>query len=202
MVMSGMSGIPATRLLGRSPQGMNATGESDLRNYYDLVRAFQQLHLGPTIRVLDECLIRSALGSRPEEIYYEWNPLYTMSEAEAMTVEKTAMETLTGYATNALIPNTAIAALVKDGIIERGQWPGAQQAFDAAEAEGELPGLLEEPSEADVAAEAARTALATAQAADPTGFGASRPRLVASRDALVDALRMYDEAKAATEGDE
>jgi phage-related protein (TIGR01555 family) len=33
-IVSGAADIPATRLLGQSPAGMNATGESDLRNYY------------------------------------------------------------------------------------------------------------------------------------------------------------------------
>ena len=32
MIVCGAADIPATRFLGRSPQGMNATGESDLRN--------------------------------------------------------------------------------------------------------------------------------------------------------------------------
>jgi hypothetical protein len=35
--------IPATRLLGREPAGMNATGESDMRNYYDRLSADQKV---------------------------------------------------------------------------------------------------------------------------------------------------------------
>jgi phage-related protein (TIGR01555 family) len=183
MIMSGMADIPATRLLGRSPQGMNATGDSDMRNYYDRIRSGQMMFLQPVMEPLDECLIRSALGKRDDQIYYEWNPLYTMTEAEAATVEKTFADAANIYATTALIPDTALAAMVKDGLIERGQWPGAQQAFEDAEAEGDLPGLLAEPTPAEQAAEAAKTAIATAQAADPTGFGATKPRLVASNDA-------------------
>jgi phage-related protein (TIGR01555 family) len=38
-IVSGAADIPATRLLGQSPAGMNATGESDLRNYYDRLQA-------------------------------------------------------------------------------------------------------------------------------------------------------------------
>lgn len=36
--LSAASDIPATRFLGQAPGGLNATGESDLQNYYDGVR--------------------------------------------------------------------------------------------------------------------------------------------------------------------
>lgn len=35
------SGIPATRLMGISPRGFNATGESDLIHYYELISQYQ-----------------------------------------------------------------------------------------------------------------------------------------------------------------
>ena len=35
--LCGASHYPMTKLFGRSPAGMNATGESDLKNYYDYV---------------------------------------------------------------------------------------------------------------------------------------------------------------------
>lgn len=38
-IVSGAADIPAIRLLSQSPAGMNATGESDLRNYYDRLSA-------------------------------------------------------------------------------------------------------------------------------------------------------------------
>lgn len=45
--------IPAVKLLGISPSGFNATGESDLRNYYDHVAAQQRkLFDGPLARLL------------------------------------------------------------------------------------------------------------------------------------------------------
>jgi uncharacterized protein len=164
MIMSGMADIPATRLLGRSPQGMNATGESDMRNYYDRIKAGQTMMLGPVIKPLDDLVIRSALGSRPDEIYYEWNPLYQLSEKEAAEVEKMYSETAEKYAGAALIPDDALTEMVKGGIIERGQWPGAEKAYDEAEKE---PGILEEPSEADMAEEEARRAEAVARAGNP-----------------------------------
>lgn len=172
MIMSGMADIPATRLLGRSPQGMNATGESDMRNYYDRIRAGQKMMLGPTLYPLDEMLIRSALGSRPAEIFYEWNPLYSLSEKEAADVEKVIADALGVYVDKGMLPSDAVTKIAQDGIIERGQMPGAQKAFDEAEEE---PDLLAEPTEAELAEEEARTALALATVADPTGATGKPP---------------------------
>jgi hypothetical protein len=42
-------------------------GESDIRNYYDHLSSVQRNDLGPRIKVLDEIVIRSVLGSRDPE---------------------------------------------------------------------------------------------------------------------------------------
>ena len=74
-IVSGAADIPAARLLGQSPAGMNATGESDLRNYYDRLQAMQEVEMTPAMMRLDECIIRSGTGLRDDDIYYEWAPL-------------------------------------------------------------------------------------------------------------------------------
>ncbi|MDR0067321.1 DUF1073 domain-containing protein, partial [Acinetobacter sp. 11520] len=40
--ISGATGIPLVRLFGQSPAGLNATGESDLANYYDNINQQQE----------------------------------------------------------------------------------------------------------------------------------------------------------------
>ena len=62
MDMAGASGIPATRLFGRSPQGMNATGESDLKNYYELIGQMQERHLRPALEKLLPVMALSCWG--------------------------------------------------------------------------------------------------------------------------------------------
>lgn len=47
MMVSAVSQIPVTRLFGRSPAGLNATGDSDIRLYYDRVRVYQKRTLTP-----------------------------------------------------------------------------------------------------------------------------------------------------------
>jgi len=49
-VLSAGSDVPATRFLGQAPGGLNATGESDLENYYNMVDALQRQKLEPQLR--------------------------------------------------------------------------------------------------------------------------------------------------------
>lgn len=44
---SSASGIPVTKLVGESARGLNATGEGDLDNYYDMLESYQQNKIKP-----------------------------------------------------------------------------------------------------------------------------------------------------------
>ncbi len=153
-IVSGAADIPATRLLGQSPARMNATGESDLRNYYDRLQAMQTVEMTPAMARLDECLIRSALGSRDPDIYYEWAPLWGMSEKEKAEVFKAkadAARALAGTSTSPpLLPIEALSDALVNTFIEDGSLPG----LDAAIKEyGKL--YEQEPDEEEIEAAAA-----------------------------------------------
>ncbi len=66
MDMAGAAEIPATRLYGRSPDGMNATGESDLKNYYEKISQMQENSLRPALDKLLPVICVSTLGYEPE----------------------------------------------------------------------------------------------------------------------------------------
>ncbi|WP_152045491.1 phage portal protein [Aureimonas psammosilenae] len=129
-VAAGAADIPVTRLLGQSPAGMSATGESDMRNYHDHLRARQVNELGPALARLDEVLIRSALGSRPEGVWYDWAPLWQMSDKEKAEIAKSTAETAAIYAREALIPAEVLAEGVKGRLIDDGTFPGIEAAYD------------------------------------------------------------------------
>lgn len=82
LAASGAADIPFTRLFGQAPAGMDATGESDLRNHYDNIQAMQTLEVWPAMVRLDEALIRSALGDRPDDIDQQWTQLRQPNEVE------------------------------------------------------------------------------------------------------------------------
>lgn len=152
-IVSGAADIPATRLLGQSPAGMNSTGESDLRNYYDRLQAMQQVEMTPAMYRLDECLIRSALGARPADVYYEWAPLWGLSDKEKADIFKLkadAGRALAGSAAGTLLPVEALSDALVNTFVEDGSLPGLEAAIE------EYGTLAEqEPSEEELAAAAA-----------------------------------------------
>jgi hypothetical protein len=81
-IACGAADIPATRLLGRSPEGLDATGDSDTRNYYDRLAADQTVRLTPAMARLDDILIRHTFGSRDPDIHYHWDSLWQMDDKE------------------------------------------------------------------------------------------------------------------------
>lgn len=81
MAVSSVRGIPVTLLFGRSPAGQNATGDADIRLWYDAVHSEQTVELQPRL----DPLIRycfAAAGGEPETWSVEFNPLWTMTSKE------------------------------------------------------------------------------------------------------------------------
>lgn len=137
--VSGAADIPMTRLFGRSAAGMNATGEGDERNYFDMIQSHQKLELGPAMAVFDECLIRSALGSRPADIHYTWNDLKQTSDRERADVLKTVADSARALAGNGgtsaeIIPVEVLGKAVANRLVEDGVLPGLEDAMEEFEA--------------------------------------------------------------------
>lgn len=123
---AGASDIPMTRLLGQSPGGLNASGESDLRNYYDRISSNQELVLQPSLQILDECLIRSALGSRPPEVFYNWRSLWQTTDTERATIGKTTAETIKAISETKLLPDEVMSTVAVNMLTEAGVAPGLE----------------------------------------------------------------------------
>lgn len=83
------TGIPLTFLFARSPAGQNATGESDVLNYYDQVSARQEDELRDPVEVLVGSILQGlkAGDKEREDASIEFNPLWQMSDEERAKVE-------------------------------------------------------------------------------------------------------------------
>lgn len=132
---AGAADIPMTRFLGMSPGGLNSTGESDLRNYYDRISAGQTLEMEPALARFDECLIRSATGARDPAIHYGWNPLWQMSETEKATVFKTKADAARTIAGNGgtsepLLPLEVLSEALANEMVEDGTLAGLEAAIE------------------------------------------------------------------------
>ena len=116
MDMAGAAEIPATKLFGRSPQGMNSTGEADLRNYYDMIAQMQERNLRPALEKLLPVLAISCWGYAPEDMEIVFEPVMTTSPAErAELVQKLSSDVISAFQAGLLTREQALEELKSRG---------------------------------------------------------------------------------------
>lgn len=126
--VAAVADIPFTRLMGRSPAGMNSTGQHDTDNWNKAVAAGQNLELRPCLEALDPILLRSA-GVDPGKVTWKFAPLWTPSEkeeADTFSVFMNAIEK--AQATNA-IPERAFNEAFQNFLEEKEYMPGLSGAL-------------------------------------------------------------------------
>lgn len=87
--ISGATGIPLVRLFGQSPAGLNATGESDLANYYDNINQQQEGRLRTPLQILYAVLHMSVLGKPlPDSFSFKFASLWQLDDEKKANVAK------------------------------------------------------------------------------------------------------------------
>lgn len=155
LALSADTGIPQTLLMGRSPAGLNATGDSDIRNWYDQIAQDQRDLLNP----IYERLIRLTFlskeygGKEPKDWEIVWRPLWQPTKKEQAETDKLESETLTNYADLGAISGEEVREIIREKY--------------------KLTGDLPEPAdeEANAELEAAAAEKKAAQAKPPKGKG-------------------------------
>lgn len=95
--LAGACQIPLVRLFGQSPAGLSATGESDLRMYYDGINAKQESKLRDPWTLLLQVMWRSCFGKEPpKDLEFTFTPLWQMSTKERSEISKTNTESVLG----------------------------------------------------------------------------------------------------------
>ena len=130
ITVCGALDIPSSRLFGRSSAaGLQAStaGESDDERYFSSLASKQKNIVGPALRTIDECLLRSALGWKPRSnsIWFEWEPLWS---ERAETLAKVRLDH------SQAVKNLADAGLVDLGAL-------GKSVVSQAEDDGWLPAL-------------------------------------------------------------
>jgi phage-related protein (TIGR01555 family) len=95
MNLSAVTQYPVTKLFGRSPAGMNATGENDLKNYYDAVRSKQRANTRYIQNLVD---MIASYKNLKRGYPWEWNPLFQLNEEQQANVKRIEAETARTYA--------------------------------------------------------------------------------------------------------
>lgn len=125
--VSAAARIPRAILFGTGAGGLGATGDLELSAYYDHINTLQTNDVEPAIYMLDECLIRSALGARPDDVWYRWASLWQMSDKERAEIgDKVAAKWQKVAALNAVPIEVISQALVND-MTEMGVGAGLDQ---------------------------------------------------------------------------
>ena len=183
--VSGASDIPLTRMIGMSPGGLNSTGQHDSANYDQMISAGQEMDLRPRLEIIDEALIRSATGRRDENTWFSFNPLTVDSETTKTENALKRAQAIKALADAGSVPSEVLMAGTRGALIESGEYPGIDAAYDEWDRAGEVEPLpTETEAENDNAllsltnrGVAVGDALAVIRDAEPRTLYVSRPVL-------------------------
>lgn len=141
-LLSAHTGIPVTKLFGRAPAGLNATGESDVRNWYDDVNVYRRTVLGPALAEIYSLLCR-ANGINPAGLEIEWPPLWQPTELEQEQAKKVRAERDAIYAgIDVLLPGQIALARFGEG---KGGDVDIDEALAKAQIDSDADMLLNPP---------------------------------------------------------
>lgn len=88
--------MPITLLMGQSPAGMNATGESDITNWFNQISNRQETQLRDPVELLIQLVWLSAdgptRGKEPDSWSFFFNPLWQLDRKEEAQTRKTNAE--------------------------------------------------------------------------------------------------------------
>lgn len=111
--LSSVSNQPVSVMMGQSPSGLNATGDNDIRSWYDTVNYEQNTRIEPPLMRILELLMMvkgSPFGGKIDKtVEIEFTPLWQPTEKEKAETEKVKAET-------AQIYNVAIGAIVTEEV--------------------------------------------------------------------------------------
>lgn len=130
--IAGATGIPLVRLFGQSPAGLNSTGESDLRMYYDNVAAQQESRLRDGMMKVLRVMHKSLFGVLPPDNFdFDFVPLWQTSTKEKADIATSI--------------TTTVATAYEKGIID--QTTALQELKQSSESTGVFTNITEEQIE-------------------------------------------------------
>lgn len=154
--LAAVSEMPVTVLMGQAPAGLNATGESDIRSWYDHVRAEQTKVLRPRVERLVRLLLRAKAGPtqgvEPKGWRVEFPPLWQPTPSEQADLRQKVAATDAQYITAGVLTpeEVALSRFPREGwsaetAVDLDARRAAQQADLAAAADPSPPAAGDAP---------------------------------------------------------
>jgi uncharacterized protein len=183
----GAADIPMTRLFGQSPAGLTATGESDIRNYYDRISADQEKKIRPGLEKLLEIVIRSTLGRMPENVALTFKPLWQMSDKEKAEIEKLRAERDQIY----LLQGTLMEHTITARLLELKTYGNAltQKDVDLIERMAKLAQMSGDPGTPGRPLPGGKAAPKSGRPTEPAGNSEPNPERGSGADRALDVIR-------------
>jgi hypothetical protein len=133
--ISGALGIPLVRLFGQSPVGLNSTGESDIRNYYDMIKSQQERKFRRPVDGLIEIVAQSLGIKIPNGFSWFFNPLWQLQEIEKVQISSgVTQQVLQAFEAGVVTDQALIYKELKQQSHRTGVWTNiTDEMIDAAE---------------------------------------------------------------------
>lgn len=119
-LVAAAANMPATKLLGTSPKGFNATGEYEEASYHEELESIQESTATPFIERHHLCLWRSVIApkfgqDKNRTLAIQWNATDSMTAKERAEVEKIKSETAMNYVNSGALDGLDVrSAIIKD----------------------------------------------------------------------------------------
>lgn len=188
--VSGATGIPLVRLFGQSPAGLNSTGESDMRMYYDGVAAQQESRLRDGLHRVLMVQYKSLFGKpAPDGLDFDFVPLWQLSGTEKSQMATALTTAIQGaFAAGVIDQATALKELRESSTLTGVFTNITDEMITEAEAAPPVPGLSSDPGVAAI----------QQWTSGAGGMGMSDPRQVGEAegaDPEVDAIKAWTEGE-------
>lgn len=113
--LAALNRTPAVKLLGISPSGFNATGESDLRNYNDHISSQQEKVFGHGLKTIIDCIHVFLFRKTNKGLIFEWAELGEEDQAAMANTQKVKADTMAVLLDRSVIsPEEARQAVASD----------------------------------------------------------------------------------------
>jgi phage-related protein (TIGR01555 family) len=101
--LSGALQIPLVRLFGQSPAGLNSTGESDLRMFYDHIKQQQMKVLFTGVHTIYRCIAASRGVKLPDNFSLAFRSLWELTDTDKGNIAKSVTDAVTAAHDSGLI---------------------------------------------------------------------------------------------------
>jgi phage-related protein (TIGR01555 family) len=139
--ISGALQIPLIRMFGQSPAGLNSTGESDLRMYYDGINQQQEKNILHGTTLIYKLGARSIGVQLPPDFAVKFKSLWKLTDVDKSSVSKSTGDAVQAAYEGGLVGRQTALKELRQSSRVTGIWTNiTQDMIEAADDEPQVPG--------------------------------------------------------------